>query len=196
MKRSEATLGLWRQPCVRRAAVLAAVLLFVAAGVAAAGAWLQWRQAQALHAAQAELGALRTEAAALAPESDAIERAIDVYRALQRAVFVGRADAIALTEWLQASAAARGLAAPAFELAVAPGEPLQEPGGSLRQFDLKVQWQGLHEEELLALLDELAHARLGSFAVRRCRLQRAADTAGVQAACELRWSVFEPERAS
>lgn len=195
MKRGDAALGLWRQPCMRRAAALSAVLLLVGASCAAAGAWLQWRQAQALQGAQAQLAALRTQVAALAPESGAIERAIDAYRSLQRTGFVGRADAIALTEWLQASARARGLEAPAFELAAAADEPAQEPGGRLRQFDLKVQWQGLHEEDLLALLDGLAQSRQGAFDVRSCRLQRAPAAAGLQAACALRWSVFEPQEA-
>jgi hypothetical protein len=196
MTTGASALGLWHQPGVRRAAALAAALLAVGASCAAAGAWLRWRQAAALEGAQAELAAQRAEAAALAQDGGAIERAIDAYRALQRAGFVGRADAIALTEWLQASARARGLPAPAFELAVAPSEPAQEPGGSLRQFELKVQWQGLHEEELLALLDGLANSRQGAFEVRRCRLRRAADAAGLIAACTLRWSVFEPEAAS
>lgn len=195
MKRGDAALGLWRQPCVRRAAALSAVLLLVGAGCASAGAWLQWRQAGALQSAQAELAAQRAEAAALAPESGAIERAIDAYRSLQSAGFVGRADAIALTEWLQATARARGLEAPAFELAAAAEEAAQEPGGRLRRFDLKVQWQRLHEEDLLAMLDGLAQSRQGAFEVRSCRLQRAADAAGLQAACALRWSVFEPEGA-
>lgn len=196
MTAKETVVTLLAQPCLRRAAAVAAALLLAGAGCAVAGYSLHARQAKALQNAQAELAARRADVDALALEGGAIERAIEAYRSLQRKGFVGRADAIALAERLQASARARGLDAPSFELTAVAEDAGQEPGGRLQRFDLKVQWQGLHEEELVALLEDIARSRLGALEVRRCRLQRAAESAGLVAVCMLRWSVFEPEARS
>lgn len=191
MKFSSERFALWREARLRRATALSAAC--VAAAAAGAVAALLWshRARQAAAADEARVAAMRVQMAQWQAGADSIEGAIARYRALVKQGFVGRADAVALSDWLQAAAAARALPPPAFELTAKADEALE--GGTLRRFDLSVQWVGLHEEEWLAMLHGLQQAGLGAFDAQHCTLRREAERPGLAVHCLIRWTVFEPK---
>jgi hypothetical protein len=190
---SLAALGKTR--CLRRGALLAAALLAIGCAGYAAGLAYEARANALLDKSRGEVQTLRDQVAALAPDGAALEQALGTFEGLRRQGFVGRVDAIALAEAIDATARARRLPPPSFEINALADEEGGE-GGRLRAFAVTVTWSGLHEDELLAMLHELRQARVGDIRVRRCRLLRSAEAQGLQAECALRWSVFEPEVAS
>lgn len=150
---------------------------------------------QQLHAVQAELAQIRVSD----PEMEASLRR---YRALVGDGFVGDGDRLAWSEALLDEQRALGLPPLRFELAarrplaggpdpsmdpaVAPGTP---PAPGAQVHDLTFEIAGIHEGELLALIERLRARRLGHFRVQACELRRG-QAAGLEAACTLRWITY------
>jgi hypothetical protein len=137
-----------------------------------------------------------------------LEANLERFRALQRGGFVGAGDRIAWTEALLRVRQRLALPDIAFELTpqhmLEP--PAQDPAlGDLSgsptgasgplAHDLRLQTSGLHEGELLALLEGLQAEAVGFFRPERCQLQRAAQGRGLEVDCSLRWITYLPPLA-
>lgn len=154
--------------------------------------------AQALAAVQAELDGARQS-------QDALEASLRRYRHLRETGFIGEGDRVGWTEALADTQRALGLPALTFELqprrALAAGAPLPEatapmpatPGAQAH--DLHFTLAGIHEGELLALIDGLRARERGHFRVEDCELRRG-NGLGLDADCTLRWFTWLPPQAA
>jgi hypothetical protein len=187
--------ALWRHPRVRRA-LRAAALTVTLGGAALAAAWYLQARAHARAQALAEALAARTGGVDARALDDSMSESLDSYRRLRERGFVGAPDAVGLLEAVTAAAERLGLAAPAYELAPVParaGDERDNAAGGLRQFDLKLTLTGVHEEEVLALIEALQETARGLVLPRQCALVRRTGATGLAAECRLRWSVFVAE---
>ncbi len=168
------------------AACMAAAVLAIAANRHAATA------ANQLGKARAELDAVR---ALLAEDGgpQALAR-IARYRGLAAAGVFGETDAVAWAEALLAAAAALRLPPPSFEIGprelLAADSATDEPMGGAQAQRMRFVADGLHEEDLLRLLQSLRNSTKGAYRVEDCRLQRAGDDSALTAECTLRWLVW------
>ncbi len=143
--------------------------------------------ARRLAQARAELDAVRAQ---LAEEggAEAIAR-IARYRELAARGAFAASGPVDWAEALAAAAAALHVAPPTFE--IGPPQPLDGDAGGVEAASnahaqvMRFAAQGLHEQDLLRLLQSLRGA--GAFRVEDCRLQRAGDEAALAAECTLRW---------
>lgn len=145
----------------------------------------------------AELQRLRAERdAARSPltEPGSSQVAVRVARFRDLALRGAGTDAVALADALLAAAAALRLPSPSFE--IEPRQPLQtdEVNGVHSQV-MRFAVKGLHEEDLLRLLQALDDAVPGSMRVEDCRLQRAANETALAAECTVRWLVWPRAKA-
>lgn len=181
-------------------------LALIALGGAALG-WARWdlaEQTRQRNEAQAALDALQAESDQLGASLQMLEDNIGRFRALQREGFVGSGDRIAWTEALMRVRDALQLPDTAFELA--PQQMLEPSLGAVELIgetappevsgplahDLRIQIRGLHEGELLALLDRLQAERVGHFRAQTCELTRDAQIDGLMLDCTLRFITYLP----
>lgn len=167
--------------------------------VAAALAFASYRHADAASERLVQARAAVEAARAQLAEHGGVEAMTRLarYRDVAAGGVFGDTDAVAWAEALLAAAAARRLPAPSFD--IGPREPLaadavageREPQVQVQTMRFSVR--GLHEEDLLGLLQSLRGA--GAFRVEQCRLQRGADDAGLTAECTLHWLVWPRKNA-
>lgn len=178
-------------PSVRRALLMCAVTLALsAAAVGVAARWAAERHALALAAA-----AKRDAARARLAESESLdwERRLGTYRALRSRGAFAPADPVAWIEALTAACVRLRLPQPSFELgprvaAAAESEP--------DHYDLRFKISGVHESELLALLEAVQSGIAHAVRPQRCDLSRLADDMGLAVDCELRIFVFDASPSS
>lgn len=190
--------------------------VLVAAGVVGAAALLaglaQWQalRARDAHAqAQQQLQAVQAELAQVRVSDDEVEANLRRYRTLVGEGFIGPGDRVAWTEALLDEQLALGLPPLRFELAprraladegAPPADPSiavaaeAPPTPGVQLHDLRFEAEGLHEGELLALLQRLRARRLGHFRVQDCQLKRSQGT-GLTTDCMLRFFTFLPAAA-
>jgi hypothetical protein len=167
--------------------------------------WERAEQSRQRTEVQSRLGALQIERDQLEQSLAMLEANLERFRALQRGGFVGSGDRIAWTEALLRVRQRLGLPDIAFELAaqqmlepVAADPALVELGGQTPSdsgpiaHDLRFQAAGLHEGELLAVLEGLQAEAVGFFRPQRCQLQRATQGGGLEVDCSLRWITYLP----
>jgi hypothetical protein len=178
-------------------AVRSVRLALAAAAATVAAAWaVAWAAHAYAESWQQEATRLRAERDAHRArlERDGGTTAIERFERLRARGLFGTGDAVAWVEALSAAVAQLGLPAPRFEVAARQGASDADDADaatySTQQMRFRVE--GLHEEEFLDLLARLAELAPGPFAVRECRLARAADDRGLTAECTLRWLVFSP----
>lgn len=184
----------------------------LALGLVAAGGlalllahWDRAAQQGTRSAAQARLAELDGERSESEAALGMLTENIDRYRALQRSGFVGSGDRIAWTEALLRGQQQLGLPGIAFELApqqelepqaedpaLAGSDAERPPAQGPLAHDMRIQIGGLHEGELLALLERLAAEQVGHFRPQACLLQRDVQQAGLQLDCTLRWITYLP----
>lgn len=177
-------------PGVRRALAIAAL------GVAASATlyWVAGRQADAMRQQVQRLRAERDEHRARL-ERDGGVASVERFQRLRSQGLFATGDAIAWVEALTGAVSELGLPAPRFEVAARePAAEGQDDAQSYFTQRMRFAVDGLHEEEFLRLLAGFARRAPGSFAIRECRLTRAAER-GLTVECTLRWLVFEPPQA-
>lgn len=173
---------------------LALAAVAVAVGASAALAWAAQRYAATM---QQEVAQLRVERdgqrARLQREGG--PQAVERFERLRTQGLFATGDAVAWVEALNATVAELGLPPPRFEVAARQSAATAEEQGEGPAYfvqQMRFSVDGLHEDEFLRLLARLARRAPGPFAVRECRLARAADDQGLSAECTLRWVVFAP----
>lgn len=183
-----------------------ALLLLLAGALLAYLAWSDRnRQRVLLSEAKGEITALETERAELEQTLEVLATDIDRFRRLEKAGFVGSGDRLGWTEALLRVHQRLGLPEIGFELAPqialepAAVDPALADAGALPEapygplaHDLRVQLAGVHEGEVLALLDGLAAEGVGFFRPQSCQFLREADAAGIRVDCTLRWITYQP----
>jgi hypothetical protein len=182
---------------VRAWVAACAALCIAAAALAIAADRHADAAAGRLHNARAELDAAH---ALLAEDGgpDAMAR-IARYRRLAASGVFDETDAVGWAEALLAAAAALRLPPPSFE--VGPRQPLAtdpaggEPVVAVQAQPMRFTATGLHEEDLLRLLQSLRDTTRGAFRVEECRLQRAGEDSALAAECTLRWLVWPRAKA-
>ncbi len=200
------TSALNRDTLRRASGHLTLALALVAIGAAALGLarWDLGQTIQQRNQAQVELDALQAESDQLGASLQMLEDNIDRFRSLQREGFVGGGDRIAWTEALMRVRQRLQLPDTAFELA--PQQMLEPPAGDPNLIaeaappppsgplahDLRIQVTGLHEGELLDLLDSLRDERVGHFRAQACELSRDVQVDGLQLDCTLRFVTYLP----
>ncbi|GHE29936.1 hypothetical protein ACFOED_07075 [Vulcaniibacterium thermophilum] len=189
-------------PLIRTPLLLALAAVLVAGALAGiARAFAVRAQAAHAQAAQALAGA-EAELAQSRQSHDELERNLRRYAELRRTGFVGEGDRIGWTEALLAQQRALGLPPVRFELApqraigvgAAPVVDGIEPDAAApgpQAHDLRFSLAGIHEDELLALVDGLQARGIGHFRVEDCELRRGSGM-GLDADCTLRWITWRP----
>lgn len=192
-----------------RSRVIVAALALAVAGALAAGAHWSAGQARVAHeAAVADREAQRAELESLRTAAAELERNLEPFRQLHAGGFIGEGDRLAWTEGLMAVKQAMALPNLWFEL----GEPLplqpseaaldpelaalSEPRleGPLAH-DMQIMLTGVHEGELLELLQRLRALDIGWFRVERCAMARAVEgRPGLDVDCTLRWITYQPRQ--
>lgn len=185
--------------------ILAAALIAAGAAALALARWDRAQQTQQRDQAHAQRDALQAESDELSASLTLLEDNIDRFRVLQRDGYFGAGDRIAWTEALMRVRERLQLPDVAFELA--PQQMLEPPTGGDFDLvdservvvasgplghDLRIQMRGLHEAELLALLDGLEAERVGHFRPQNCELKREAQIDGLQLDCTLRFVTYLP----
>lgn len=118
---------------------------------------------------------------------------IDQFRSLKKQGLVGAADREGWAEQLVASRQALGLGGVRLSYTLAPPQALDaaaedaavDPSAPLRH-DLVIELQGIHEVELLNLLQDYKSHVNGQFRVESCHLSNP-EPAGLAATCALRF---------
>lgn len=182
--------GLLALATVRRTLVACASASVLALGAWAAGAWVaaDWRQR--VEAALARRDTVRDQMRDSGAEGWSGQRAMYL-RLRERGVF-DPADPVAWIEALNDAAARLHLPAPSFELAA---RRPAEADGLPDYHDLRFKLSGIHEGQLLRLLEGVAERSRHALRVQKCAMARAADDAGIVADCTLRWFVFDEAAA-
>ena len=190
---------------IKRHALICGALI---AAAAAAYGVLHWQRDQAqqhlkqnsavLEAAQAELGQLQEG-----------QRELDLnlgrYQALEKQGFIGNGDRIAWAETLLRLQRELALPEISFELvaqksltqvAVDPSliglDDAPKPSFGPLAHDMHILSQGMHESELLKLIEALRAAQVGFFRVNHCSMLRVPGQLGLAVECVLRWVTFAP----
>lgn len=189
-----------------------AVALAIVGGAALLTGLAHWQAARAESAQQqagTQLAALQAELEQMRSGDGGVDADLRHYRALVGGGFVGEGDRVAWTEALLDARQALALPPLRFELAArhaladaaAPADPGADPSlappppsPGAQAHDLRFEVSGIHEGELLALLDHLRARRLGEFRVQDCELKRA-QAIGLDVACTLRWITYLPASA-
>ncbi|GAB4484085.1 MAG: hypothetical protein OHK0044_33550 [Burkholderiaceae bacterium] len=172
---------------------LTAAAMALAVGASAALAWVAQRYAEGVRREAAALRAERDEHRARL-QRDGGAQGVQRFAQLRARGLFATGDAVAWAEALTATVAELGLPAPRFEIAAREAAAAEGEGDAPEYAVQRMRFavDGLHEEEFVRLLDRLAQRSPGPFAVRECRLARAAEGKGLAAECTLRWLVFEP----
>lgn len=192
-------------PLVARSLLLAGTLVLGGLLVWGFAWWSLESRRQAQQESQTSIEVLRGELAALQAAQDELDRNLDRFRALRDAGFVGDGDRIAWTEALQRVQRRLALPEMAFELspAIALDAPPPELVGQLPEgaaiplqgalaHDLHLRLSGVHEGEVLALVQGVAAERVGVLRLQRCLWERSATIAGLDVDCQLRWISYLP----
>lgn len=190
---------------IKRHALICGALI---AAAAAAYGILDWQRNQAqqqlrqniaiLDAAQAELDLLQEG-----------QRELDLnlgrYQELEQQGFIGNGDRIAWAEALLRLQRELALPEISFELAAqislvnVPIDPslvglddAPKPSFGALAHDMHILSQGMHETELLKLIDALRAERVGFFRVNHCSMLRVPGQLGLAVECVLRWVTYAP----
>ncbi|MFZ5657479.1 MAG: hypothetical protein ACOY37_10565 [Pseudomonadota bacterium] len=195
---------------IRQRVAVALAIVGAAALLYGLAHWQATRAESAQQQAGTQLAALQAELEQMRSGDAGVDADLRHYRALVGGGFVGEGDRVAWTEALLDAQQALALPPLRFELAArraladgtaAPTDPGTDPSlvaavpsPGAQAHDLRFEVSGIHEGELLALLDHLRARRLGDFRVQDCELKRA-QAIGLDVACTLRWITYLPASA-
>jgi len=184
------------------------LILLMVALVAAAGAiyytQLLRQQAQAaLVLQQQQLREAQTRMQRSGDEKSIIVQYVDKYRQLQQSGFIGDEQRINWLEALRAANERTDLFGINYDIAVQQAYPYAaelNPGQiALRQSVMKLEFQLLHEIDLLRFFETLRQQYSGLFHIDQCTLRRTETTNTVRyqpnitASCRLAWITATPE---
>lgn len=191
---------------IRRHALICLGAVLVAAGLYVGLGWQREQTRQALDQDNLTLQAAQAELADLQSAKQELDENLGRYQALEREGFVGNGDRIAWAEALLDLQRELNLPELSFELApqkpmnAAPVDPdllgLEEPTPSAvlgpLAHDMRIRSKGMHEGELLRLIEALRERRVGYFRVNQCQATRVSGEVGLYVDCALRWVTYAP----
>lgn len=189
-------------PLIRTAAFAALAAVGATATLHALVHWAATRVEQHHAALQQQRTALEAQLAEAHQVRRDLDRNLGRYRDLAASGFIGEGDRLAWTEVLVAQQRALGLPPVQFEMTprrslsaattpIPEGQPNANVPGP-QAHDLRFALTGVHENQLIALVEALRAQRIGHFRVQDCLLTRRYDGRGLDADCTLRWITFLP----
>ncbi|MBD8526002.1 hypothetical protein [Pseudomarimonas arenosa] len=190
---------------IKRHAIICAVLVIIAAAIYFA---LTWQRDHALINQQQTESMLSEAQAELSSFEEAkleLDRNLGRYQGLAATGFIGSGDRIAWAEALLSLQRELDLPELSFELAAqkplseTPVDPALESYGDVAQathgrfaHDMRIRSKGMHELDLLRLIEGLRAKQVGFFRVNQCQLSRVSGENGLNVDCALRWITYVP----
>lgn len=188
----------------RHAAICAALVLVMGIAYLA----LDWHRDQSRVERQQNEAALANAQAELSIFQESrveLDRNLSRFQTLEASGFIGSGDRIAWAEALLNLQRTLDLPELSFELAPqralseTPVDPALEGGTEATgpvygrfAHDMRIRSKGMHERELLRLIEGLRAQKVGFFRVNQCRLTRVSDQLGLEVDCLLRWITYLP----
>ncbi len=183
--------------------ILLAVVLFAAAGAIYYTHQLHLQAQTALKQQQNQLREAQTRMQRSGDEKSIIVQYADQYRQLQQSGFIGDEQRINWLDALRAANARTDLFGVNYGIEAQQAYPYAaelNPGQlGLRQSVMKLEFQLLHELDLLRFFEALRLQNTGLFHLNQCSLRRSETTGAlryqpnIKASCQLAWITATPE---